>query len=110
AVFEQWTRDGAAFRESHRGLDLTYGREAAARFDLYRPADTTRPPLFVFIHGGYWQAITKEQNAQFAAGLVHSGFAVANLDYSLCPGTPLPQIVLQIRDALNMLRREADNL
>jgi arylformamidase len=110
AVFEQWTRDGTAFRAGHRGLDLAYGREAAARFDLYRPADMTRPPLFVFIHGGYWQAITKEQNAQFAAGLVRSGFAIANLDYSLCPETPLPQIVLQIRAALNMLRREADNL
>ena len=109
-MFEQWTRDGTAFREGHRGLDLAYGREAAARFDLYRPAEIARPPLFVYIHGGYWQAITKEQNAQFAAGLVRSGFAVANLDYSYCPETPLPQIVLQIRAALNFLRREADNL
>lgn len=110
AVFEQWTRDGMAFRAGHRALDLAYGREAAARFDLYRPTDVARPPLVVFIHGGYWQAITKEQNAQFAAGLVRSGFAIANLDYSLCPETPLPQIVLQIRAALHFLRRDADNL
>jgi arylformamidase len=110
AVFEQWTRDGVAFREGHRALDLGYGREAAARFDLYRPADVARPTLVVFIHGGYWQAISKDQNAQFAAGLVRSGFAVANLDYSLAPETPLPQIVLQIRAALNFLRHDADNL
>ncbi len=110
ALFERWTIDGAAFRQNHRGLDLAYGRDAAARFDLYRPAETSRPPLVVFIHGGYWQAISKDQNAQFAAGLVRSGFAVANLDYSLCPETPLPQIVVQIRNALNVLRREADNL
>ena len=37
-------------------------------------------------------------------------FAVANLDYGLCPETPLPQIVLQIRAALNFLRRDAENL
>ncbi len=110
AVFEQWTRDGTAFRQDHRGLDLAYGRDAAARFDLYRPSEVARPALFVFIHGGYWQAIAKEQNAQFAAGFVRSGFAVANLDYGLCPETPLPQIVVQIRSALNFLRREADNL
>jgi len=110
AVFEQWTRDGNTFRQNHRGLDLRYGRDDAARFDLYRPAEIARPPLAVFIHGGYWQAISKDQNAQFAAGLVRSGFAVANLDYGLCPETPLPQIVVQIRGALNMLRREADNL
>jgi len=110
AVFEQWSKDGLAFRAGHRALDLAYGREAAARFDLYRPDSVARPPLFVYIHGGYWQAITKEQNAQFAAGLVRSGYAVANLDYSLCPETALPQIVLQIRGALNFLRRDADNL
>src|SRR4029077_20253709 len=110
AVFEQWTRDGMAFRAGHRALDLAYGREAAARFDLYRPADVARPPLAVFIHGGYWQAISKDQNAQFAAGLVRSGFGVANLDYSLCPETPLPQIVLQIRAALNFLRHNPANL
>ena len=110
AVFEQWTKDGNAFRQNHRGLDLAYGRDAAARFDLYRPAGIVRPPLVVFIHGGYWQAISKDQNAQFAAGLVRSGFAVANLDYGLCPEIPLPQIVVQIRAALNCLRREADNL
>jgi arylformamidase len=110
AVFDQWTTAGIAFREGHQALDLAYGREAAARFDLYRPAEVARPPLFVFIHGGYWQAISKNQNAQFAAGLVRSGFAVANLDYGLCPETPLPQIVLQIRAALNFLRHDADNL
>ena len=73
AVFEQWTKDGKAFREGHRALDLAYGREAAARFDLYRPTDVARPPLVVFIHGGYWQAMSKDQNAQFAAGLVRAG-------------------------------------
>jgi arylformamidase len=110
AVFAQWTRDGNAFRQNHGGLDLAYGLEAAARFDLYRPAENAQPPLFVFIHGGYWQAITKDQNAQFAAGLLRAGFAVANLDYSLCPETPLPQIVVQARNALNFLWREAANL
>src|SRR5205814_10346329 len=57
-----------------------------------------------------WQAIAKEQNAQFTAGLLKSGFAVANVDYSFCPQMPLPQITLQIRAALNFLHREAGNL
>ena len=110
AVFAQWSRDGAAFCAQHQGLDLAYGREAAARLDLYRPEGIAKPPLWVFIHGGYWQSVAKEQNAQFTAGMLRSGYAVANLDYSLCPEAPLAQIVLQIRGALNFLRREADNL
>jgi len=39
AVFAQWSRDGDAFRAQQLGLDLVYGREAAARLDLYRPAN-----------------------------------------------------------------------
>jgi arylformamidase len=110
AVFARWTTDGAIFRARHDALDLCYGPEPAARLDIYRPAGTGKPPLFVYIHGGYWQAASKEQNAQFAAGLVRAGFAVANLGYDLCPETPLPQIVAQIRRALNFLQREADRL
>jgi arylformamidase len=110
AMFAQWTRDGEAFRAQHLGLDLAYGREAAARLDLYRPAGVDKPPLWIFIHGGYWQSVTKEQTAQFAAGMLRSGYAVANIDHTLSPQMSLPQIVGQIRGGMNFLHREAESL
>lgn len=106
AVFRQWNADGAAARQSAGGLDLHYGRGRDEMFDLY-PAARRDAPLWVFLHGGYWQACTKDQHGQFAEGLRAHGFSVAMLDYPLCPETSLREIVLTIRHALQVLRDQA---
>jgi arylformamidase len=108
ALFSRWSADGAAYRATHGGLDIAFGPSAYETLDYYRPAGVTRPPLWVFIHGGYWQASDKDQHAQFTAGMVHSGYAVANLNYGLCPDVTLEQIVRQVRNALLFLVGEAD--
>lgn len=111
AVFRDWSRDGAAMRAKHAALDISYGAPRDCTLDLYRPYDgAARPPVFVFIHGGYWQAATKDQHAQVCEGMLRNGFAVANVDYPLAPETPLSRIVEHVRDALHFLVREQDNL
>jgi arylformamidase len=114
AAFRQWSADGARFRSAHGGLDIAYGNSAYESLDYYRPPGAqrpqgdSRPPLWVFIHGGYWQAADKDQHAQFTAGMLQSGYAVANLNYGLCPDVTLEQITGQIRNALAFLVREAN--
>ena len=103
------TPDGGVYRKTHRGLDIAYGACAYETLDYYHPADARRPPLWVFIHGGYWQAADKDQHAQFTAGMVHSGYAVANLNYGLCPDVTLDDITRQIRNALLFLAAQADS-
>ncbi|RXT54834.1 hypothetical protein B6S44_14610 [Bosea sp. Tri-44] len=110
ALFRQWSRDGAAFRTGHAGLDLAYGPGRFETLDLYRPAGVKRAPIFVFIHGGYWQASDKVQHAQFSQGLLEAGFAVAQPNYGLAPDTPLEASITQTVAALNFLVREADAL
>lgn len=110
ALFRQWSRDGEAFRARHGAADLAYGPGRFERLDLYRPAGATRAPIFVFIHGGYWQASDKVQHAQFAQGLLDSGYAVAMPNYGLAPDTPLETSIAQSVAALNFLVREADAL
>ncbi|MFN3891885.1 MAG: alpha/beta hydrolase [Beijerinckiaceae bacterium] len=111
AVFAKWTADGAAARARMAGgLDIAYGPHRDQTLDLHRPAGAARPPVWVFIHGGYWQASTKDQHAQFCEGMAAAGFAVANIDYGLSPETPLARIVEHVRAALWFLVREADNL
>lgn len=110
AVFAQWTRDGEAFRGQHRALDIAYGPHRDESLDLYRPDGLARPPVWVFIHGGYWQASTKDQHAQFCAGMLRAGFAVANIDYPLAPEAPLREIVAHVRSALHFIVREAEAL
>jgi len=110
ALFRQWSEDGQAFRAHHRGLDLAYGPGVYERLDLYRPQGAGRAPLWVFLHGGYWQASDKTQHAQFAKGMLDAGYAVAMPNYGLAPDTPLTIIVDQVGAALRFLAREADSL
>jgi arylformamidase len=111
AVFAKWTADGAAARaRMGGGLDIAYGPHRDQVLDLHRPKGAARAPVWVFIHGGYWQASTKDQHAQFCEGMIEAGYAVANIDYGLAPETPLARIVEQVRAALWFLVREADNL
>lgn len=111
AVFRQWTRDGARARAGHRGLDIAYAAHRDCVLDLYQPqGGSARPPVFVFIHGGYWQAACKDQHAQICQGMLRQGYAIANIDYPLAPETPLARIVDHVRDALHFLVREQDNL
>jgi arylformamidase len=110
ALFRQWSRDGEAFRAQHGAADLAYGPDRFETLDLYRPAGATRAPVFVFIHGGYWQASDKVQHAQFAQGLLDAGYAVAMPNYGLAPDTPLEDSLAQSVAALNFLVREAGAL
>ena len=109
SVFAQWNADGAVAREQAGALDLHYGRGRDEMLDFY-PASRADAPLWVFLHGGYWQACTKDQHGQFAEGMRAQGFAVAVLDYPLCPETPLAEIVLTIRHALQFLQAQAGAL
>lgn len=109
-LFRTWTRDGEAFRRGHRGLDLAYGDGPYETLDLFYPTGVARPPLWVFLHGGYWQASDKNQHAQFARGMLDAGYAVAMPNYALAPDAPLTLIVRQTVAALRFLAREADAL
>lgn len=110
AEFRKWKREGAQARAQLSGLDIAYGAGRRQVLDLYRPARVKNPPLWVFIHGGYWQAATKDQHAQFCKGMMEAGFAVANVEYTLAPECTLENIVKDIRAALRFLASEAGNL
>ncbi|MGH7090452.1 MAG: alpha/beta hydrolase [Stellaceae bacterium] len=86
--------------------DLRYGDGARHRLDFY-PAANAGAPLFVFIHGGYWQISDKENYGCVAAGLLTHGIPVAALEYTLAPAIRMDGIVAEMRSALAFLRREA---
>ena len=91
-----------------------YGPAAAQRLDLYLPpaaaSGTRPPPLLVFIHGGYWQELGKDQSAFAAVDCVQQGIAHAVIDYTLAPLATLPQIVAECRLAVRWLHDQAGAL
>lgn len=109
-VCGEWAAKSAAFAQKHRALDLRYGAGPFETLDLFYPENVKRPPVFVFFHGGYWQAMDKNLHAHFADGMLKAGYAVAIVNYALAPQASLETILDQCRESLNFLVREADAL
>jgi arylformamidase len=107
ALIAGWQRDAAAFRANWptAELDLPYGPGAREKLDLFRPEGVTSPPVAIFIHGGYWQALDRSACSHFARGLLAHGVAVAMPSYDLAPQAPVTQMVAQMRGAAAMLFR-----
>jgi arylformamidase len=68
-----------------------------------------QPPLFVFIHGGYWQRNDKDMFAFVADGPRAHGIDVAVVGYTLAPEARLGEIVEEINQALSVLCERADD-
>lgn len=90
-------------------LDVPYGDRERARFD-YFPCGSPDAPLFVFIHGGYWQRNAKEIFSFISEGPRAHGIDVAVLGYTLAPAARLSDIVDEVRQALDHLDRHAAHL
>ena len=91
--------------------DLRYGTAPRATLDFFpAPLSTDRPGLLVYIHGGYWQELSKQESAFLASAWHTAGFAHAVVGYTLAPHARVPQIVAECRDALAWLHERADEL
>ena len=107
AYFERYAASSAAFRARWPGrLDLPYGDSARQAVDLFLP-QAELPPLCVFIHGGYWQALDRKDFSFVAGPLVEAGAAVALVGYDLAPTVGMDTIVGQIRHAIAWLHGNA---
>ena len=89
-------------------LDLRFGERPRATLD-YFPAKPGAP-LFVFIHGGYWQRNEKERFSFTALGPNAHGINVAVPGYTLAPDARLTEIVAEMRQALSFLAERAGEL
>src|ERR1700752_1849954 len=83
-------------------LDLRYGARPRALLDFFSSGNS-KAPLFVFIHGGYWQRNEKETFAFVAEGPMAHGIDVAVVGYTLAPEARLGEIVAEIKEALTYL-------
>lgn len=88
---------------------LRYGPADAETLDFF-PAPVPDAPLLVFVHGGYWRQLGKEDSAFPAPGLVSRGVAFAALNYGLAPRYRLREIVAQARRGLWWLVSHAAEL
>lgn len=93
-----------------------YGSSGAAKgdrrqsLDLYLPAQSgTKPPLMIFVHGGYWLIGDDEYRIgpYIADVLTHAGVAVALVRYRLAPAAPHPSQAEDVAAATAHLLRQS---
>lgn len=87
--------------------DIAYGPHPDERLDLFPVPGRRDAPLFVFVHGGYWRALAKEDSVFMARCFTERGIAVASINYALAPGARLDEIVAQCQRALGWLHAHA---
>ncbi|NNC81676.1 MAG: alpha/beta hydrolase [Acidimicrobiales bacterium] len=86
---------------------LSYGSLASQTIDVVTPFYPDPAPLIVFIHGGYWQELSKNEAFGPAADFLARGVAYAAVDYTLAPEATLDEIVAECRSAVVLLHSKA---
>lgn len=106
---ERWARDSAQARQDGKALlDVSYGMGAGETLDLFpavRHPGTPLAPVLVFIHGGWWRSLDKSDHSFIAPPFQHAGACVVVPNYALCPAVTIPDITLQIVQALAWVYR-----
>ncbi len=83
-----------------------YGDESVEKLDIYA-ANQAGAPVYLFIHGGYWRMLSKDDSAMMAQSLHAAGATVICLDYGLAPAYHLPQMIEQCERALQWVHAHA---
>ncbi|XP_053903021.1 kynurenine formamidase isoform X2 [Malaclemys terrapin pileata] len=79
-------------------LHVPYGGNDGEKLDIYLPTDPSGAfPLVLYIHGGYWQFLSKEVSGFIAPPLVTQGIAVVAVGYDVAPKGHLDVMVAQVR-------------
>lgn len=80
-------------------LNISYGESEREKLDIFGIDLTKESPLFVFVHGGYWQLYEKEVSGFPIKPLVEIGVKVMMVEYDLSPKVTLEEITRQIQRA-----------
>jgi arylformamidase len=106
--FMDWyVRQSALARETlDCRLDIPFGPTPAETMDIF-PSPTPNAPVLMFIHGGYWRALSSKEFSFVAAGMAPHGLTVAVMNYALCPQVTIAEITRQSRAAVAWLAQSA---
>lgn len=94
--------------KAYRDLTYVYNGQARQKLDLYVPEKASQPlPLIIWVHGGGWQAGSKDGCPPLRQGFVARGYAVASLDYRLSDDAVFPAQIEDCKAAVRWLRAHA---
>jgi arylformamidase len=107
-LIRAYAQRSAAAYDALAHVAVPYGDDPDETVDLF-PAGG-RAPLVVFVHGGYWQELSRRESTFGATDAVPRGIAWAAVEYTLAPRASLARIVEQCRRAVRRLCAQAASL
>jgi arylformamidase len=95
-------RSARFYRTTRCDRDIRYGHGPRERFDLARGSGVDAPTV-IYIHGGYWQTLNKEDFAFVGQGPLELGYNFVLAEYTLAPQASMTQMVQEIGRLLDHL-------
>lgn len=99
-VIGRYAADSLAVRQQFPPITARYGRGDAETLDIFSPPDAQSLPVMVFIHGGAWRALGKDDASAAAPTFARHGCVFVALNFDNIPATTLAGMVAQCRSAL----------
>jgi arylformamidase len=86
-------------------LDVAFGPGADETLDIFPAGDNA--PIHIFIHGGYWKMLSKNEFSYVANAFVPKGVTTVVINYGLIPAVSMDELVRQCRAAVAWTWRHA---
>ena len=102
-----WSKRSENYREKSKGyFDLSYGESEREVLDIF-PTTESSAPIHIFLHGGYWQALSKDSFSFIAEHINQQGECAIIVNYDLCPSVTVAEIISQIQKATRWILSNA---
>lgn len=80
--------------------DISYGSSPTEVLDVFNSVpEKQNAPVLIFIHGGYWTWMDKNDYAFSLEPIRAAGAIVVSINHTLCPAAGIDEIVEQVRQA-----------
>lgn len=107
-IFQRWDASAARARATMICyLDREYGSSSAEKLDIF-PARKGDGSAMMFIHGGYWRSMDKQNFSFLAPVWVDAGVSLILVNHGLAPSASIEEIVRQMLRASSWLFRNAE--
>ncbi|MBJ7380076.1 MAG: alpha/beta hydrolase [Polynucleobacter sp.] len=104
-IYQSWAEDSKkVLQQIHGELNLPYGNESFQKIDYFSAGTNT--PLVIYVHGGYWQARSKNDFTFIVPTFLAAGISIALVGYRLAPSANMTQMVEDIHSSIDCLHTQ----
>ncbi len=107
AVIARYAADSAAVRAKYPPRTERYGPHEAELLDVFAPPGASGAPVMVFLHGGAWLRLTKEDASGPAPTFLDRGAIYVTPNFANIAAVGLPGMAEQVTRAVEWVARNA---